>query len=94
MSCKLCGAHANIKVCLRCHDCDHAHQMKFGLNWRDREEKKNTNEPCPQICKFRLPNNQWITYKCTKKNYHDGECDFNINVKTVNRLARDASGGR
>ena len=90
MPCKLCGNHSNIDVCRRCKDCDHQHQMKFGLKWR--EEKPKSNEPCPQIARFKLPNHQWLTYKCILKEDHEGVCDFNVNTKTVERIARDSIG--
>lgn len=92
MPCTLCGSHANIDVCRRCINCDHAHQMKFGLNWR--KVKVQSNEPCPQIARFQLPNKQWMTHKCVLKEGHDDACDFNVNVKQVERMARDSIGGR
>ena len=92
MPCKLCGNHVNINVCRRCKDCDYQHQMKFGVDWK--VDKVQSNEPCPQICRFELPNKQWLTYKCVLKIGHEGECNFNVNPKSVERIARDSIGGR
>ena len=94
MPCGLCGSHANIDVCKRCRNCDYAHQMKFGVDWK--ETKITSNEPCPQIARFELPNKNWLTYKCTKKLGHEGACDFGVDPKQVERIARDtvSGGGR
>lgn len=92
MPCGLCGNHSNIEVCKRCKNCDYAHQMKFGIDFKN--SKPVSNEPCPQICRFQLPNKQWITYKCRLKLHHDGQCDFGVNVESLNRLARDSIDGR
>ncbi len=92
MSCKLCGNHSNQDVCRRCVKCEHQHIMKWGLNWRDKKEV--SNEPCPHIARFQLPNKNWLTYKCTKKKNHDESCDFGVNTEEVERIARDVAGGR
>lgn len=64
--------------------------MKWGLNWKTKE----SDEPCPQVCKFQLPNKQWITYKCHKKEGHELVCDFQVDKQMLERLARDSVGGR
>lgn len=94
MPCKLCGNHSNPDVCKRCRDCDYAHQMKFGINWDKEKDKIQSNESCPQIARFQLPNRHWLTYNCTKKEGHEGACDFGVNTKSVERIARDTMMGR
>ncbi len=62
------------------------------MDWKI--EKIQSNEPCPQIARFKLPNREWLTYKCVLKEGHEFACDFGVNVKTVERIARDSIGGR
>lgn len=91
MDCLVCGNHEMIEDCRKCKTCDNSiHMMKWGLNWKTKESNVN----CPQICKFELPNKQWITYHCHKKEGHDGGCDFQVDQNQLNRLARDSIGGR
>lgn len=91
MNCDICGNHDDMEKCKECDTCEREHIQKFGLNWgqKARFVKK---EPCIHIARFQLPNNQWVEYKCTKNLGHTGSCNFGVNTKTVERMARDVSG--
>jgi len=92
MTCKICGNHEKETDCMKCNFCQKEHFMKYGKNWLIGKENGDLGKPCPHICRFQLPNKEWITYKCQKHLKHSGSCNFGVNVKTVERIARDTSG--
>lgn len=88
--CKICGNHEDEKLCRKCNLCQRQHIQKYGIPW---VQNKNIKiEPCIHICRFRLPNGTWMTYKCTKNNKHTGQCNFGVNTDALTRIARDSVG--
>ncbi len=90
MICDICGDHEDLEKCKKCRTCEREHFMKWGRDWKVEESK----EKCIHFCRFQLPNKQWIRYDCIKNKNHAFACDFNVDVKALERLARDSVGGR
>ena len=90
MTCTICGDHEDLEKCKKCKNCEREHFMKWGKNM----EAPKSEEKCPHFCRFQLPNKQWVNYPCIKINNHNLACDFNVNKKVLERMARDSVGGR
>ena len=76
-----------VELCEKCNTCQRQHVQVWGIPWV--QNKHNSAVPCIHICRFQLPNKQWIEYKCHKNLKHVGQCDFQVNKPQLERMARD-----
>ncbi len=89
MTCDICGDHEDLEKCKKCNKCEREHFMKWG-----KDMHAESKEKCPQFCRFQLPTEQWIVYHCIKNKDHAFACDFNVDKKALEKMARDSVGGR